>query len=90
MAYGVQVRTADGRDLVVLITPMFVLDFITTTSGSKTYTVPTGKTLKVMTGTSRYATDGAGTSQAPIVAINGNTLTWSNASTTRNIIVYAG
>ncbi|MEN3751662.1 hypothetical protein ABC733_00050 [Mangrovibacter sp. SLW1] len=43
-----------------------------------------------MTGTSRYATDGAGTSQAPIVAINGNTLTWSNASTTRNIIVYAG
>lgn len=88
MAYGLQVITADGRDLVALLTPIYILDNITTASGTKTYSVPSGKTLKVMKGSVQIGT--SGTDQQATTSINGSTLTWSNADVSRNIIVYAG
>lgn len=88
MAYGIQILTEDGRDLVGLLTPIYVLDSITVASGSKTYSVPSGKTLKIMRGSVQAGTSGTG--QQATTSISGNTLTWSGASVSKNIIVYAG
>lgn len=87
MAYGIEVRTSDGRELVTLLTPMFVLDFITSASGTKTYQVPSGKSLMLMKGTTMLGGSDQGAART---SISGNTLTWSEASVEKNIVVYAG
>ena len=79
---------ADGTDMVVQVTPMFVLDFITESSGSRTYAVPSGRSLMVMRSTYR---GGQGTTSGQAsVTVNGNTVSWSGASAQQNIVVYAG
>jgi len=87
MAYGIEVRTADGKELVSLLTPMFVLDYITSSSGTRTYQVPSGKSLMLMKGTTQYGGSDQGAAKT---SINGNTLTWSEADIQKNIVVYAG
>lgn len=88
MPYGIQVLTADGRDLVGLLTPIFVLDNITEASGSRSYAIPSGKSLKVMKCSMQTGTNGV--DQQAATSINGSTLTWSGASVNKNIVVYAG
>lgn len=79
---------ADGTDMVVQVTPMFVLDFIITPSGSKSYAVPSGRSLMTMRST--YRGGQGSTSGQANVSVSGNTVTWSNASAQQNIVVYAG
>ncbi|WP_339057375.1 hypothetical protein [Candidatus Regiella endosymbiont of Tuberolachnus salignus] len=73
MKYGIQIKLDDGTDLVTAITPMFILDCINYEhSGTKTYRVPNGLTLKVMVNACQKNKFG----QHYNVTVSGNTVTW--------------
>ena len=83
MAYGTQVNI-NGHDMVSIIDPSVYLDVISTpASGSRSYTVPTGYTLQYISGVS---TD----NKQPTVTISGNTIRWSNVSSTGLLWVFIG
>lgn len=86
MAYGTQVLMSNGVDMVSVVRPLFYLDNITDGSGSRSYSVPAGKTLMVM----HSVTFSQGSSTATTATISGNTVTYSNTTQQRPLIVYAG
>lgn len=88
MAYGIKVVLPNGENMVTALTPVYYLDFITwPESGSRSYNVPSGKSLKVMANANIGDGGKVVTSNA---TINGNTLTWSNVYERRPLLVYAG
>lgn len=75
MSYSFQIVDETGTDITGLLTPMFFIDRITTSSGSKTYpSPPSGKKLKAMVINSMLWN---GTTGNSTVSINGNTISWS-------------
>jgi hypothetical protein len=82
MAFGTQVNI-NGYDMVSIIDPSLYLDVITAASGSKSYTLASGMTLKYTAGT------GIGNTQ-PTVSVSGSTITWSGLATPAMILVFMG
>jgi len=86
MPYGVQLFDASGNELVERFVPTFIVDYITSGSGSKTYGGVQGKSLTPLI--LNYITSATVISIPPATAsVSGNTLTWSNASSSCPIIV---
>lgn len=86
MAYGVKLYNAGGVELVGRFVPSFIVDYISSGSGSKSYAGVTGKTLKAFPLNYIVNIEGVGTTPAT-VSISGNTLTYSNASAECPILV---
>ncbi|MCB5312090.1 hypothetical protein [Yersinia intermedia] len=87
MAYGIQIKTDDGRDLIAMLSPMFVLDYIIgIASGSRTYPSTKGLTLKVMVN----SIGPYGATARPSVTISGNTVSWNQVPIQSPIIIYLG
>lgn len=82
MAYGIQIRDSTGRDMLTLLTPTCIVDYITTASGSKTYT-SFGRSLDViqMGYISYYGTTPS------LISVSGNTITWSGVSVEQPFMV---
>lgn len=86
MAFGIQVTLPNGADMVTSVTPIFYLDFITTpASGSRTYTPPQGKRIAAYA-SSEYT---QGVKNSANVSVSGNTVTWSNVTGMKHVVVYA-
>lgn len=83
MAYGTQVNI-NGHDMVSIVDPSVYLDVISTpASGSRSYTVPSGYSLQFIAGVSND-------NKQPKVTISGNTITWSNVTSTGLLWVFIG
>ena len=87
MAYGVQLFDSNGINLVDRFVPSFIIDYIISGSGTRTYAGVTGKTLNASPLNYITSINGVGTTPSA-VSVSGNTLTFSNASSECPIIVY--
>ncbi|NUL36649.1 hypothetical protein [Kosakonia sacchari] len=86
MAYGVQLFDANGNELIERFVPAFIVDYITSGSGTTTYGGVQGKTLTPLI--LNYITSATTISTPPATAsVSGNTLTWANASSDCPIMV---
>lgn len=75
-----------GRNLVVETNPIYFFDYIMEPyNGSRSYSVPTGFTLKVMVGTMTNPSF----TDITTASVSGNVVTWSKASVYSPVIVYA-
>lgn len=86
MAYGVQLFDSRGVELTGRFIPAFIVDYITSGSGNKTYAGVTGKALRAFPLNYITSIDRIGTT-ASTVSVNGNTLSYSNASAECPILV---
>ena len=87
MAYGVQLFDSNGIDLVDRFVPSFIVDYITSGSGTRTYAGVTGKALNASPLNFITNISGVGTTPST-VSVSGNTLTFSDASSECPIIVF--
>lgn len=76
----------DGTRFEVInaFSPSFVIDLIKSDSGSKTYDVPYGNTLKAVS----YSTGAVYVTSNPTITVNGSTVSWSGNSGFQ-IVIYA-
>lgn len=79
MAYGVQLFNAAGVELVGRFVPSFIVDYIVSGSGTRTYPGIAGKVLHAFP--LNYVTAlGMINTTAATVSVSGNTLNFANAS----------
>lgn len=79
MAYGVQLFNVAGVELVGRFVPSFIVDYIVSGSGTRTYPGITGKVLHAFP--LNYVTAmGVINTTAATVSVSGNTLNFANAS----------
>jgi hypothetical protein len=86
MAYGVQLFNASGVELIGRFTPSFIVDYLTSGSGSRTYSGVVGKSLRAFPLNYIVNVEGVITTPAT-VSISGNKLTYANASSECPILV---
>lgn len=82
MAYGIQIKDKTGREMTTLLTPTCIVDYITSSSGSKSYT-SFGRVLDIIQ--MGFVTS-PGISPSSI-SVNGNTVSWSGVSVEQPFMV---
>lgn len=89
MSYGVQIFDEKGRNLLALLSPTFVLDYIASpASGSRHYPSTGGRNLKVCV-LHYVSIAGIKTATSATASVSGNTVSWSNVSAEQPLIVVA-
>lgn len=76
--WGVQLFIPGGTfDVINAFLPAYMMDyFVGSSSGSRSYTVPAGKSLRAK---AYFTTAGSFATEA-VVTVSGSTVTWSNAA----------
>ncbi len=89
MAYGIKVFDEKGRDLITLLTPTFVLDFIVSpASGSRVYANLGGRKLSVYI-IGYIPLSGVSTPTIAKATVSGNTVSWSGVNEEQPLYVVA-
>lgn len=89
MSYGVLIFDEKGRNLLTLLSPTFVLDYISSpASGSRNYSDTGGRNLKVCV-LHYVSIAGIKTAVPATATVSGNTVSWANVSVEQPVIVVA-